>query len=178
MRARSFILVVFILAAAAASSVSPALAQATLTVERMRGMLSGIDTVPSDATWARLGPEAVEVLIAVYEDPATPFFVRLRAVSALAHYPTPAARTFLERVARAPDQSVLVVRRALVALGEAFGDGAFESVRPFLRHPDAAIRRAAVELLVRMDSGRARSTLAAHAARESDPGVLDALAAR
>lgn len=160
------------------TSVSVSSAQAPLTVERVRGMLSGIDTVPSDADWARLGPDAVPVLVALYDDPATPFFVRVRAVSAVAHYPTPAARAFLDAVARAPGQSVVVVRRALIALAVAFGAQAFESVRPFLRHPDPALRRVAVEQLARMDSARARSALAAHAARESDPGVLDALTVR
>lgn len=145
------------------------------TLERVRGLLSGVDTMPSDDVWRRLGPDTLATLIALYDDPSTPYFVRLRAVSTGALYPTPAAKTFLEAVARAPGQRDLMVRRALVALGRAFGADALASVRPFLSHPETSVREGAALTIAAMATPAARAALEARASVETDPTVRDAL---
>lgn len=138
-------------------------------------MLSGVDTAPSDETWQRLGPNTLLTLIALYDDSSTPLFVRMRAVSAAAHYPIPATKTFLEAVARAPGQHDLIVRRAIVALGEAFGEEALASVRPFLAHPEPSVREGAVRTISAMETPAARAALQARARVETDPTVRSAL---
>ncbi|MCB9614445.1 MAG: HEAT repeat domain-containing protein [Sandaracinus sp.] len=143
--------------------------------DQVRAMLSGVDTAPSDEAWRRLGPDTLAVLVALYDDQSTPFFVRMRAVSAAAHYPTPATRTFLEAVARAPGQRDLIVRRAVVALGRAFGADALDSVRPYLAHPEASVREGAVKTILAMGTPAAQAALRQRAAVETDPTVRAAL---
>lgn len=170
------VLVVALFAAVIAPNV--ATAQATAQVpskEQVRAMLSGVDTAPSAETWRRLGPDTLLTLVALYDDPSTPFFVRMRAVSAAAHYPTPATKTFLEAVARAPGQRDLIVRRAIVALGQAFGADALASVRPYLAHPEPSVREGAVRTIAAMGTPAARAALEARANVETDPTVRAAL---
>lgn len=158
--------------------VAQATAQATARApskEQVRAMLSGVDTAPSAEAWRRLGPETLLTLVALYDDPSTPFFVRMRAVSAAAHYPTPATKTFLEAVARAPGQRDLIVRRAIVALGEAFGADALSSVRPYLAHPEPTVREGAARTIAAMGTPAARAALEARANVETDPTVRAAL---
>ena len=166
------VLVVALFASVTAPNVAAAQAPSK---EQVRAMLSGVDTAPSAEAWRRLGPETLLTLIALYDDPSTPFFVRMRAVSAAAHYPTPATKTFLEAVARAPGQRDLIVRRAIVALGEAFGADALSSVRPYLAHPEPSVREGAARTIAAMDTPAARAALEARANVETDPTVRAAL---
>jgi len=166
------VLVVALFAALTAPNVATAQAPSK---EQVRALLSGVDTAPSAEAWRRLGPDTLLTLVALYDDPSTPFFVRMRAVSAAAHYPTPATKTFLEAVARAPGQRDLIVRRALVALGEAFGPDALSSVRPYLAHPEPSVREGAARTIAAMGTPAARAALEARANVETDPTVRAAL---
>lgn len=162
-----------------ATLTSPLAAQDSSSSRRtVRAMLSGVETVPSPEAWRRLGPGALATLVAVYDDPTTPYFMRLRAVSAAAHFPSPAAKTFLEAVAHAPGQRDLMVRRAVVALGEAFGADALASLRPFLQHPEASVREGAARTIAAMNTPEARAALEARAAVETDTAVRAALESR
>jgi len=117
-------------------------------------MLSGYEHVPSASEWRALGPEALGVLVRLYNDTHERPYVRLRAVGAAGHFPSPAAHTFLLAVARAPRQSDLFVREALLALGRAFGRGAAREIRPFLGSPEPVVRDAAAVALDRIQRAR------------------------
>jgi HEAT repeat protein len=168
---RSVLVVLLVALFAATTAPLVATAQAP-SKEQVRAMLSGVDTAPSAETWRRLGPDTLLTLVALYDDPSTPFFVRMRAVSAAAHYPTPATKTFLEAVARAPGQRDLIVRRAI---GEAFGPDALASVRPYLAHPEPSVREGAARTIAAMGTPAARAALEARANVETDPTVRAAL---
>jgi HEAT repeat protein len=122
-------------------------------------LLSGYEDVPPASAFGAWGPETLSVLVDLYQDTDQPPFVRIRAVSAAAHYPTPAARTFLLAVARAPRQSDLFIREAVVSLGRAFGPRAVDDVRPFLRHREPVVREGAVIALNRIHTPEALSAL-------------------
>jgi HEAT repeat protein len=153
---------------------APASAQEP-TRPQVRQLLSGYEQGPSAEQWRALGPGTLAVLVALYDDPAEPPYVRLRAVGAAAHYPGPAARTFLLAVARAPDQGDLFVREAVLALGRAFGAEALADVRPFLdsRHP--VVREAAGRALGAMATPEAAAALRSRITRERDRVVRGTL---
>jgi HEAT repeat protein len=127
--------------------------------ERVRMMLSGFEDVPSAAHFRALGPETLPVLIELYRDRSQPPFVRLRSVHAVGHFPTPATRTFLLAVARAPGQSDLFIREAVLALGRAFGERALSDVRPFLESPEPVVREGAALAIGRVGSPAALELL-------------------
>ena len=120
------------------------------TRTQVRQLLSGFETVPGADAWSRLGPQTLGVLVALYDDTSERPFIRLRAVSVAAYYPSPAARTFLLGVARAPRQGDLFVREAVLALGRAFGPRAVGDLRPFLASPMPVVREATVTALTRI----------------------------
>jgi HEAT repeat protein len=139
--------------------------------ERVRTLLSAYEQLPGATHWRDLGPGTLEVLIALHDDPREPGYVRLRALAAAGHFPGPRARTFLLRVARAPEQDELFVREALLALQRGFKEDAVEEVSAFLRHERPLVRRAAATCIGRMDRTLAEPRLRRHLDREHDPVV-------
>ncbi len=149
------------LAVALASSLvaAPAEAQAGPTRASVRQLLSGIEDVPTDADWRRVGDRALPLLIELYNDPREAPYVRLRAVGATAAFPVPAVRTFLRAVARAPEQSDLFVAEAVEALARGFGAAAVPDVAAFLGHEEPVVREAAARALARVGGDDARRAL-------------------
>jgi HEAT repeat protein len=143
--------------------------------DTVRAMLSSFEQGPSQIQWRALGAETVEVLIALYNDPNEPGFVRMRAVAATANFPIPATRVFLLQVSAAPGQGDLYIRQAVSSLGRAFGDRALEDVRPFLVHGDYVVREAAVRALGAMRAPIARQLLEARMSVENEDAVRSAL---
>lgn len=136
-------------------------------------LLSGYEEVPPRSTFRAWGPATLSVLIELYQDVDQQPFVRLRAVRGAAHYPSPAARTFLLAVARAPRQSDLFVREAVVSLGLAFGPRAVDDVRPFLRHPEPVVREGAVIALGRIRTPESLAALRVRLGDERTAHVVD-----
>jgi HEAT repeat protein len=167
----------FFAAVVAASALGPATVSANPpTKAQVRAMLSGFEDVPTAAHFRALGPGALPVLIALYDDAREPGYVRMRAVAATAHFPTPATRTFLRAVARAPRQNDLFVREAVVALGRAFGERAIGDVTPFLESRHVTVREAAARTLGRIGTPRALDALRRRSLVEPDVHVRDVLA--
>jgi len=124
---------------------APAGASATPSRTDLRAALSTFERT-DNATLRSLGTpeEIVAGLVALYDDPREPPFVRMRAVRAVSMFPLPASRTFLLAVAETSDQSDLFVREALLALSHAFGAVAATDLRPFLSDARPVVREAAV----------------------------------
>jgi HEAT repeat protein len=146
-------------------------AQARPTRQEVRAMLSGIEDTPSDEDWRRIGEGALPRLIELYTDEGEAPFVRLRAVSATAAFPSGATRTFLLAVARADGQSDLFVREAVNALARGFGRRALDDVASFLEHGEPLVREAAVRSLARIGGDPATRALRARLPAEHDPAV-------
>jgi len=131
---------------AVAMTTSTAQAQ-TPSRDRVRQLLSGYEDMPTAEQWRSLGPGTLEDLVSLYGDASVPPYVRMRTITAAAHFPSPAARTFLLAVARAPGQTDLYVREAVLALGRAFGERAIDDIRPFARSRHAVVREGAAKAL-------------------------------
>ncbi len=140
-------------------------------------LLSGYEDVPPASAFRTWGPETLSVLVELYQDAEQPPFVRMRAVSAAAYYPSPAARTFLLAVARAPRQSDLFVREAVMSLGRAFGPRAVDDVRPYLRHDEPVVREGAVIALSRIRTPEALTALRTRLPDERAAHVRDRIRA-
>lgn len=140
--------------------------------EHVRALLSGYEYVPGQSTFRALGPGTLDVLIALYDDPTEPWYVRMRAVGATRYYPSSRTRKFLLRVANDPNASALFTRQAVLSLGRAFGPKARKDLAPFLRHPDPVVRRAAAQALIATGDPDARAAVRKRLAREHDPVVV------
>ena len=142
---------------------------------RVRAMLSGYEWVPGAEQWRALGPGTAGMLIALYDDASEPPYVRLRAVAAVAHFPSAATRTFLGAVSRAPGQSDLFVREALLALATAFGDRARGDIAAFMADPRPVVRQGAAIGLGRVGTAAAREILRRRSLVEGDIAVRETL---
>jgi HEAT repeat protein len=143
--------------------------------DQVRPLLMSYEQMPPAERWQALGPETLGVLVALYNDPSEPAFVRIRAVHAAGHFAIPATRTFLLAVARAEGQGDLFVREAVMALGRAFGEASVPDVRPFLSHQHTTVREGAVLSLRRVGSARALDALRARRSIERAPHVREAI---
>mgnify|MGYP001794323079 CR=1 FL=1 len=168
-RALAALAFVFVLASAA----RPAAAQAP-TLTSVRAMLSGYESVPTLAEWRRQGAGTLDLLKRLFEASDTQPYVRLRAVAAMAAFPTDAARSFLVRVARS-STSDLIAREALLTLGRAFGDGVRAELAPFLSHRIPLLREAAARALGRIGNPDCRALLEARLETEGHPAVREAV---
>ena len=158
----------------ALAAAGPAHAQAP-SRERVRQMLSGIEDVPTDTDWRRIGDGALPELIGLYADSSEAPYVRLRAVGATGAFPRAATRTFLLAVARADGQSDLFVREAIGALARGFGRAADGDVAPFLDHDEPIVREAAARALGQMGGRAASGALTARLRVERDEVVREAI---
>jgi HEAT repeat protein len=150
-------------------------AQASPSRERVVQMLSGIEDVPTDEAWRRLGDGAIPVLVDLYADRSAPPYVRLRAVGAVGAFPRPATRTFLLAVANAEGQSDLFVREAVNSLARAFGRNAIRDLAPFLSHAEPVVREATARALGRIGGADAQRLLRARLGTERDAVVREAI---
>jgi hypothetical protein len=161
---------------ALAALLLPATASATPpTKADLVQMLSGYEDTPGAEAWRALGAEALPVLIDLYDDAGEPPYVRLRAVHAVSFYPSPATRTFLLAVARAPRQGDLFVRQAVLSLVRAFGARSVPDAAPFLLHREPVVREAAAAGLGRVHTTSARDALRARLPVETDRVVQEAI---
>jgi HEAT repeat protein len=158
-------------APAPAAPVKAASARAALETR-----LRAADSPPSEAELRSLGPGVDEALVAIAGDARVEILVRARAVSALAFFPTPPARGFLERalgdkaISADPGERLLL-RKAAVAFGWQGGGPAARKVGLLLEHvdPDVRIDAAFALGLTRIEA--AAVLLRKRAPAETDPRV-------
>ncbi|MBK8171801.1 MAG: HEAT repeat domain-containing protein [Sandaracinaceae bacterium] len=143
--------------------------------QRVRELLSGFEGGASHETWAALGAETLPVLIDVYNTTSEPPFVRIRAVSAVANFPSEATRTFLRTVATQQGQSELLIREAVSSMARAFGESAEQDLLPFLTHASTTVRVGAVRAIATLHTENATRALQARLSLERDAQVRDAL---
>ena len=147
-----------------------------LTAQVEAQLTSGIEATGAEAAIAALGEAGERALRAVFERAAAPYYVRLRALSAMQVFTTEATARYFETLVRAsqhpaegadrwgelhPARSALVLRRALEGLIAA---GALlqpqldlAAVTSCLTHGDAHVRRTAADLLATVEArGSAR----------------------
>jgi len=136
-------------------------------------LLNAYESGATQAELRALGDGVPAELMEIAADSAIPHSRRGRAVSALASYPTPVVRRFLEGQLSAKD--LFLRRKASVALIHGFQDAALPTVQPALDDPDVQLRLATVRALHSLGSDKALALLDARRQVETDPTVKSAL---
>ena len=134
----------------------------TPTVTQLTTALSHFERTATRTELHALGPQTLSRLFEIYQAPSTAAYVRLRALGALRHFPSPATRAFLIAVLQVPNQTDLHKRHALLSLAHGFGVSVRAEITPYLGDSDPIVRAAA---------GRARAHLGA-------PSTLQAISDR
>lgn len=140
------------------ATAAPALSKAQIT-ERARVLLSGFEFVPTADAWDALGPAGAvaDVLMTLTKDQTG--LVRYRAMSSLAHFPTPGVKTFLVSNAQQTSLAPRLRAKALRALGAGFKEQALTALTPMLSEADPVIREAAVKAMQPMAAAAVQTLL-------------------
>jgi hypothetical protein len=146
-------------AGAALAQEPPAMTPAEQFQDAVNSLLSGVERAPNRKDWDRVGtPDKVIAELQRRTGDKDPIMAE-RALSALADFPTPEVRGFLEK--RAPDPKGDVAQRgkALIALGFAFKDAALDMVASRLTDKNPALREDAIRAFSSMSSAKAEGIL-------------------
>ncbi len=144
---------------------------------RVIDLLSGIETSPSAAAWAALGPAAAAELLVVATDPAALPTQRGNALLALGNFPSPAALALLTANLSGPASDSLLRRKAALGLARGWGAAAVPTLSAALGDADVQVRMSVVRALSGIDDATARAALQGRLATEPDAAVRKLLAA-
>jgi len=113
---------------------------------------------------ARIGPDVGELLVDIMNTPREAVRVRVRAVAALAFYPSEATYDVLtsllhERAHNGTELGLQLRRQALRSLGRGFGDRAVEAMLHLRNDPEPLVREAVALGLLDAGSIRVLPTL-------------------
>lgn len=100
---------------------------------RVDALLAGYEYVPTASDWARVGDEAIPVLLKRADDDRRDLLDRARAVSSLGHFPTKAVRAWLTALRDDPAVAPVLRRKARAALDHAFPPMPAGRPRPTVR---------------------------------------------
>lgn len=125
-----------------------------------------VGTKLSRAALDHVGPEVPRLLVDIANHPAETTAVRVRALTALAFYPTPDIRSFLAGLLHEPaltgsPAGTMLRAEALRSLGKGFGEDAVEDLAALREDPSPTVRAAAAEGLGHTRSEVARQLLEA-----------------
>ncbi len=107
-------------------------------------LLGGIEYVPTAAEWQKLGPDAAVTLRAIAGSPKERPSKRSRAISAMAHFPTPETQAFLEGLAADTNSKPKFRGKALRALAVGFKSGALPTLKTFAADANSTVREDAI----------------------------------
>lgn len=127
-----------------------------------------------------IGPDVEQLLIDIAGGPRERPTVRVRAVAALALYPSVGTRAYLRAQLMEPAWTGSALGRqmraqALRSLGRAFGDSSVDDIASLRDDPDPQVRLAVARALVDAGSERAVPVLEAWLPNEMEFNVRDAV---
>ncbi|QRN93795.1 HEAT repeat domain-containing protein [Archangium violaceum] len=140
------------------SSPSTPKAPASLHQEILR-LLESPESLPREADWAPLGPEALTELSGLAGNPDAPEPQRTRAVAAMAVVSHPEASQRLQQLLRSSEAPPSLRAAATVALGRRAGLEAVPLLMPLLEDRSEQVRATAAQALGRMGGAEARKVL-------------------
>ncbi len=156
----------------------PAAAKRTKDEQRasLVWMLSAYELQLTLENLERIGPDVGELLVDILNTPKEQVRTRVRAVAALAFYPTEQSfdvlRSLLhERSFKGTELGLQVRRQALRSLGRGFGDRAVDDMLGLRTDPEPLVREAVALGLMDAASARALPTLETWLSMEPDLGV-------
>lgn len=142
---------------------------------KVEALLGGYEFEPTKAHWDKLGPSALDVLVAIANDNSALPSRRARAIASMNHFDGAAVSgnliTFtqsssLPPTLRATAASVLVARE---------GDSALPTVTPLLSSSDVRVREMVAKSLARLGTADARKSLESRRDTEQDPAVREVI---
>jgi HEAT repeat protein len=137
----------------------------SMTMSELRAQLSSIE--PTEATYAGIGPEEVDLLRVLLDDDEA--WMAARAVHALARIDDPAAR---EALAEAAGKPRMEVRVAVASAARDLPPDTSDEVLPALLADDhVAVRKFAVGAVTERNSAAVRDQVASLADSEPDDRV-------
>ncbi len=134
-------------------------------------LLLGYEYAPDRAALEAAAEDPEAALLALLADKTRSPVVHLRALDALAHFPSLRVRRILHRLAQDRGAAVDARIHAVTALVFAFRDGALTSAVPLLGARDPALRLAAADALARYAGQAGRAAVRREAHRTKDPQV-------
>ncbi len=137
-------------------------------------LLNGIEQPATQADLEAIGDGALAELREIAADESVPTSRRGRAISALQHYPTDEVRELLAETVKSGDKS-LYRRKAVGALGAAFGADAVATISPYLTDKDEQLRIAVARTLGNVGGDDARAALEARVKKEKTEAVAEAI---
>jgi HEAT repeat protein len=146
----------------------------TLHEEILR-LLESPESLPREADWAPLGPEALAELSGLASNPDAPEPQRSRAVAAMAVVVHPEASQRLQQLLRSAEAPASLRAAAMIALGRRAGLEAIPLLMPLLEDQNEQVRATAAQALGRMGGSEARKVLEERLPLEENLEVREAL---
>jgi HEAT repeat protein len=156
-----------------ASPTSPR-ASGTLHEEILR-LLESPESLPREADWAPLGPEALTELSGLASNPDAPEPQRSRAVAAMAVVVHPEASQRLQQLLRSSEAPASLRAAATIALGRRAGLEALPLLMPLLEDRNEQVRATVAQALGRMGGAETRKALEERLPLEESLEVREAL---
>lgn len=145
---------------------------------RVEGLLSGYELVPTAEDWAKVGdPASVAARLMALADDGARAVTQVRAMSSLAHFPTPAVEAFLGARAMDEARSPRIRGKAAIAWAVIARERAAPMLVGLLAHEDPRLREDATRGLRLLAAPEVDALLDARVAAEPVPHLKDALRA-
>jgi HEAT repeat protein len=155
---------------------SPSAPRAPRTLhEEILRLLESPESLPREADWAPLGPEALAELSGLASNPDAPEPQRSRAVAAMAVVVHPEASQRLQQLLRSSEAPASLRAAATLALGRRAGLEAIPLLLPLLEDQNEQVRATAAQALGRMGGAEARKVLEERLPLEENLEVREAL---
>lgn len=129
--------------------------------QRVEVLLSGIEDVPSEEDWARLGDAAVPALVEIARDRKAKVVKRGRAAIGLGNFDTDSSKQALRMLLVDSSTPTLLLRKSMIALARLEGPAAVQPVAKHLDHKSKRVREQAIKTLGGLQTGPARAALGA-----------------
>lgn len=142
---------------------------------RVEALLGGYEFEPSKQDWQRLGPDALNVLVAIANDDKQLPSRRARAIASMIHFEGPAVSANLATFTDSKTLPMTLRATAAEVLIARDGEKALSRVSPLLSATDPRVRETVAKSLGRLGSADARKTLASRLEKEQDPAVREAI---
>lgn len=142
---------------------------------KVEALLSGYEFEPRKDDWERLGPGALDVLVAIANDEKALPSRRQRAIASMNHFDDASVSVKLASFADSTTLEPRLRATAAQVLLQRDGEKALPKVAPLLSSPDPLIRENAAKSIAKVGTPNARKTLESRLEKEQDAAVREAI---
>jgi HEAT repeat protein len=131
---------------------TPPAAVQTQALAAVNQILQSFETIPSEAEWKKLGPNAAPVLRQIALDKTTVVTRRKNAIMGLVYFGDDKTKSLLKGLVANEAESYRIRGRAALSLALVAGADAVTDLTPLLAAPKHRLREATIKALARIDS--------------------------